>query len=639
MIPEFNDFRRWAGGLSRRNKKIVLIALDVFALTIAAWAAYILRLGWIVEPDLLKLALMFAAPLIAIPVFISLGLYRSVVRYLPDSAVWTIASATTVSTLLWVALIFVFQISLHSGFPRSVPAIYGLLSFLFVAGSRFGIKMFIGAATPRDTVSPVLIYGAGSAGAQLALALSRVSDKFVVGFIDDNTSLQDHDVAGIRVYSPSSIPSLIENVGVKEIVLSMPSVNSSRRREIVTALSGLPVRIRTLPSLTDLATGRYMVSQIREVRVDDILGRSAVPADLELLTSMIEGRTLLVSGAGGSIGSELCKLIATWKPRLLVLLEANEFALYSVHRRLQKETDALIIPVLGSVTDEGLVRRTLQNHSIQVVFHAAAHKHVPMVEANVLEGVRNNVFGTETIAKAAFEVGVENFVLVSTDKAVRPSNVMGATKRWAELITRYYAGQSESSKTGQKFCSVRFGNVLGSNGSVVPLFKEQIADGGPVTVTDPEMTRYFMSIQEAAELIVQAGALCKGGDTFLLDMGDPVRIVDLAENMIRLAGLTVCDEKNPDGDISISYIGRRPGEKLHEELFYDPASAKPTRHPKIARAQQSSQGVELASDLAELSKAVAAGDERWARRVLYSQARLSSEPSDETVIALASRTQ
>lgn len=615
-------------------KRLILISLDVAGLAFAVWAAYSLRLGRFVQPNPDQIAFMFAAPAVAVPVFIRLGLYRSVIRYLPERAIWTIATATTIASLLWVLVLFLFQISWHASIPRSVPVIYGLIAFVLIAGSRFGIKRLIGVPTPHEGSSQILIYGAGSAGAQLANALSRESRKFVVGFIDDNSSLQGHDVAGVRVHSPADLPRLIDNMGVKEIVLSMPSVGSTRRREIVTSLSELPVRIRTLPSLTDLATGRYMVSQIREVGVDDVLGRSAVPADLALITEMIGGRAILVSGAGGSIGSELCKLIATWKPRLLILLEANEYALYSIHRKLQKQSEALVIPVLGSVTDEALVRRTLKNHSIQVIFHAAAHKHVPMVEANVLEGIRNNVFGTETIAKAAFEVGVEHFVLVSTDKAVRPSNVMGATKRWAELITRYYAGRAENLGTGQKFCSVRFGNVLGSNGSVVPLFKEQIADGGPVTVTDPEMTRYFMSIQEAAELIVQAGALCKGGDTFLLDMGEPVRIMDLAENMIRLAGLTVCGPKNPEGDIAISIIGRRPGEKLHEELFYDPASAKPTRHPKIARAQQQSQVPDLSDDLAELSQVLAAGDELAARRVLYGQARLSGEPSVEKVVPL-----
>ena len=379
-----------------------------------------------------------------------------------------------------------------------------------------------------------------------------------------------------------------------------------------------------------------MISQIREVRIDDVLGRSSVPADPELLREMIENRSILVSGAGGSIGSELCKLIVKWKPKLLVLLEANEFALYSIDKLLGEHARSLVIPVLGSVTDEVLVKRTLKTHGIQVVFHAAAHKHVPLVESNVLEGIRNNVFGTEAMARSAFDVGVERFVLISTDKAVRPSNVMGATKRWAELITRHNAERAARHQTGQKFSAVRFGNVLGSNGSVVPLFKEQIANGGPVTVTDPEMTRYFMSISEAAELIVQAGALSESGDTFLLEMGEPVRIMDLAENMVRLSGLSVRSPENPSGDIAISIIGGRPGEKIHEELFYDPANVTPTRHPKIVKAYRQSRPIaNLTEELALLSRMLETEDELGARRVLFKLVQQRDEqPLSGSVVPL-----
>jgi FlaA1/EpsC-like NDP-sugar epimerase len=333
---------------------------------------------------------------------------------------------------------------------------------------------------------------------------------------------------------------------------------------------------------------------------------------------MIEGRTIMVTGAGGSIGSELCRIVAGWRPKKLVLFEANEFALYQIERQLGRDATFALVPVLGSVTDEALVKRTIAEHQVEAIFHAAAHKHVPLVEANVLEGVRNNVFGTRTIAEAALSGGVKDFVLISTDKAVRPTNVMGATKRWAELIVRDIGDRPAAAKAGQRFAAVRFGNVLGSNGSVVPLFREQIAAGGPLTLTDERMTRYFMSIHEAAELIVQAGTLSQGGDLFLLDMGQPVKIRDLAENMIRLAGLTVRSPLHPDGDIAIEVTGIRPAEKLYEELFYDPAHAELTRHRKIMRAHLGRRlNTDLAVSVDTLRAALERADETEVRRILF----------------------
>jgi FlaA1/EpsC-like NDP-sugar epimerase len=398
------------------------------------------------------------------------------------------------------------------------------------------------------------------------------------------------------------------------VIISVATAYATRRQAIFAQLSRFPVKIRTLPAISDLATGKYLVNQLRAIDIDDLLGRSSVPPDPELLRTMIDGRVILVTGAGGSIGSELVRLIAKWNPKKLVLLEANEFALYQIERALGGKTEALVVPVLGSVADDALVRRTLSEHQVQVVFHTAAHKHVPLVEANVLEGVRNNVLGTNVLARAAQEHGVENFVLISTDKAVHPSSVMGATKRWAELIVRHYGSLSNKGR----FCAVRFGNVLGSNGSVLPLFQEQIANGGPVTLTDERMTRYFMSIHEAAELIVQAGGLSEGGDIFLLEMGEPVGIKDLAENMIRLAGLAVRNDANPNGDIAITTIGTRPGEKLTEELFYDPALATRTRQPRILRATSGERmSVDMPAALAELSAALGRQDEAETRRLLF----------------------
>ena len=400
--------------------------------------------------------------------------------------------------------------------------------------------------------------------------------------------------------------------------MSIPSLSASRRKEIVANLSGHGVKVQSLPAMTDLVTGRYMVSHIREIEIDELLGRSSVPPDLDLIREMIVGRSIMVTGAGGSIGSELCRKIAQWRPQRLVLFEANEFALYQIDKELAAGGDAMIVPVLGSVTNADRVRQAIEDHSVEVLFHAAAHKHVPLVEANVIEGISNNVFGTAIVAEAASSLGVRDFVLISTDKAVRPTNIMGATKRWAELVVREKALQAKAAGTGQRFCAVRFGNVLGSNGSVVPLFKEQIAHGGPVTLTDPGMTRYFMSIAEAAELIVQAGALSEGGDVFLLDMGEPVLISDLAENMIRLAGLTVKSDRQPDGDIEIVAIGKRPGEKMYEELFYDEASAVQTRHPKILRATAiASDTGPLSVRLDALAEAIAARNEQAARHMLF----------------------
>ncbi len=611
-------------GLSRPSKRIIMLAFDFLALSFAVWAAYSLRLNTLLVPDNIQLLVIFLAPVAAIPVFIRLGLYRSVIRYLPGRALWTIIQAIGLATLIWVGGLFALEITRLGTVPRSLPVIYAILVLIIVGGSRFLAKYLLWAPIRQGFSGQVLIYGAGEAGAQLAAALRQEKSKFVAGFIDDDPSLHGGEVQGIKVHSPSRLPHLIDTLEINEIIISAPSMNAVQQRKIISELSGDQLKIRALPALADLASGRYLISQVREIEIGDILGRSSVPADPELFQKMIEGRSILVSGAGGSIGSELCRLIVKWSPRKLVLLEANEFALYQIERELRKNTDLPLVPILGSVTDPSLIKRTLNSETVQVVFHAAAHKHVPLVEANVLEGVRNNIFGTQTIVSASFDAGVESFVLISTDKAVRPTNVMGATKRWAELIVTDYANRAQSSNSGQKFCAVRFGNVLGSNGSVVPLFKEQIAQGGPVTVTDGEMTRYFMSIHEAAELIVQAGALSRGGDIFILEMGEPIRIRDLAENMIGLAGVSLKSAQNPDGDIEIITVGRRPGEKIHEELFYDPESAKPTRKPKILRAVQSQQlSLPLTNQMKLLTRAFDEHYEAAVRKALFELVAMS----------------
>ncbi|MDC9822863.1 nucleoside-diphosphate sugar epimerase/dehydratase [Devosia sp. ZB163] len=555
---------------------------------------------------------MLLAPALAVPVFIRMGLYRAVIRYLPERALLTIIQAMTLATLLWVAALFLAEATRLATFPRTVPFFYFIFGTVVVAGSRFVAKSLLWlperGLAPRDSL--VAIYGAGAAGAQLAEAL-RESHRVI--FFDDERGLWGRDVGGIRVHPPDSVGQLIEGRGLKEVILSMPSAAPARRGEIIAELSRHSVKIRTLPAISDLVSGKYLVSQLREIDIDDLLGRSTVPANPDLMGAILPGRVILVTGAGGSIGSELTRQIVRGAARKLVLFEANEFALYEIERRLKPLAgDVELVPVLGSVVDAALVRRTLATHGVDVIFHAAAHKHVPLVEANALEGIRNNVIGAKVLVDAAVAAGVQRFVLISSDKAVRPTNVMGATKRWAELIVRHYG-----KGPGMRYCSVRFGNVLGSNGSVVPLFREQIASGGPVTLTDARMTRYFMSIHEAAELIVQAGALAEGGDIFLLEMGEPVAIRDLAENMVRLAGLSVKGPANPTGDIAIVETGARPGEKLFEELFYDPANAVPTSQPKILRkpAARGTDGLDEA--LAALCAALAADNEVEARRVLF----------------------
>lgn len=604
--------------LPRRAKQAVMVGFDFVALSFALWASYCLRYdNWYAPTMLDQWVVVLSAPLVATPIFIRMGLYRAVVRYLPERAMWTILQAMLLATVAWVAVIFLSEMAGRGVVPRSVPIIYFGLGTFIVAGSRFVAKWIFLSRSHRIDAErkAVLVYGAGDAGVQLVHSLRSTYN--IVGFLDDNPLLHRRELAGVKIYHPSKLEALIDEYGVSDVILSIPSLSAQRRKEIVASVSAHGIKIRALPSIVDLVTGKYLVSQIKEIDIVELLGRSSVPPDPKLIKQMIVGRSIMVTGAGGSIGSELCRKIARWNPRSLVLFEANEFALYQIERELAEMPDLTIIPVLGSVIDQARVEQVLRQNNVEVVFHAAAHKHVPLVEANAIEGIKNNVFGTSVVAEAAYACGVKNFVLISTDKAVRPTNVMGATKRWAELIVGNIAARGKAAGTGQRFCAVRFGNVLGSNGSVVPLFKKQIAAGGPVTLTDPAMTRYFMSIQEAAELIVQAGALSEGGDVFLLDMGEPMLISDLAENMVRLAGLTVRNEANQIGDIEIVVTGKRPGEKMYEELFYDAASAQITKHAKIMRAASKPVAVAIAEPLSNMRTLVGANDEGQVRQLLF----------------------
>nr|WP_313664997.1 nucleoside-diphosphate sugar epimerase/dehydratase [Shinella sp.] len=605
-------------------KRVVMIFLDTGALLLAIWASYAIRLSiWTPAITSERVLLSAFACIAAIPVFIRMGLYRSVIRYLPEAAVWTILKAMLIATMIWVIIIFLMEMAGQGIVPRSIPFLYFVLGTLLIGGMRFAAKWVLMAGTGmRRDEEPVFIYGAGPTAAQLALALKGHGNRYVMGLIDDDSTNHGRDIGGYRVFPSTELPQLIDRYGIKEIILSMSAIPISQRQAVLARVTELGVKVRSLPDISDLVDGRYIVSQIREIEIDELLGRSFVPADNGLLDQALAGKVVMVTGAGGSIGSELCRLIIRRKPEKLILFEASEYALYQIEQEVLARGETLIVPVLGSVTDRRTVERAIRSHGVQVLYHAAAHKHVPLVEANVLEGIRNNVFGTLTVATVAAEQQVESFVLISSDKAVRPTNVMGATKRWAELIVRQMAIEAHSKSTGQVFCAVRFGNVIGSNGSVVPLFKKQIASGGPVTLTDPDMTRYFMAIPEAAELIVQAGALSAGGDVFLLDMGEPVRIGDLAKNMIRLAGFQIRSSENPDSGIAIEVIGKRPGEKLFEELFYDRGNAKPTRHPKITRADSAAiTGYDMSASLQKLERAILEEEEEEARNILFALIR------------------
>jgi len=613
-------FRTVMTDLPRSWKRGIMVAYDIVAVAVALWFSYSLRYGiWMPPHTRDQWAGLAVAPLIAIPVFARMGLYRTVVRYISEQALWTMIRATTYAAIGLVIVAFVTAAATRGAAPRSVPLLFWALASIFVIGGRFVAKAVLGPPPANRLKSrSIAVYGAGEAGAHLVASIRAQRGRAVTAFIDEDPSLWGHEVAGVRVSPPSHLGRLIESGEVEEVIMSLQSVGLARRREIVASIRGHGVKVRMLPPLADVVAGKYLVNNIPEIDIDELLGRSSVPPDADLLSEMIDGRAIMVTGAGGSIGSELCRLIVAGAPQRLILLEANEYALYQIERELAAVSDRSIVPVLASVGDEARVRRAIADYGVEVIFHAAAHKHVPLVEANALEGIRNNVLGTMTIAEAALRGGVRNFVLISSDKAVRPTNVMGATKRWAELIVQQKAGQAARLNSGQRFCCVRFGNVLGSNGSVVPLFKEQIAHGGPVTLTDAAMTRYFMSIHEAAELIVQASTLSTGGDVFLLEMGEPILIKDLAENMIQLAGFEVRDDDHPEGDIEISVVGARPGEKLYEELFYDPSAASVTRHSKILRAPDAKiGGADLDGALAELKTFIADQNEAAARALLF----------------------
>ena len=605
--------------LTRRSKYTVQLTLDIVMLTLAATIAFKLRLGFGYELNYGQIGCVLAAPAVALPVFVRLGLYRAVLRYLPDRALWTIVKAMTIAALLWTVIAFFSASYGYAGMPRSVPVLYWLNGVVMISLSRFAVKWLLYTTDRASSARRTLIYGAGDAGTQLALALGSHDATRVFGFVDDNPDYYGRDIAGLRVYPRDMLPSLIANYGIQEVILSMPSAPGSAKLEIGSFLAKLPVTVRVLPSISDIAAGRYSVEALRDFNIGELIGRSTVPPDVALIESAVRGKRIVITGAGGTIGQDLARLVASHGPSELFLVENNEYALYRILNSLRESNlQVPLHPVLGSVADELSMRRVFSRAPIDLVFHAAAYKHVDIVEQNVSEGIRNNLIGTDVLSRIAYECGVKKFVLISTDKAVNPSSVMGATKRLSELVVQDHAHRAAAAGTGQSFLTVRFGNVIGSSGSVVPRFKKQIESGGPVTVTDRNMQRYFMAISEAVELIVQSSALSNGGETFLLDMGEPVSIYELARNMIGLAGLGIRSEEEPDGDIEIKIVGRRPGEKLHEQLFYDVASALPTEHPKIMKARrQVDARPDIASIIETIERALRTASETELHNLLF----------------------
>jgi len=579
---------------------VLVLFSDIFICCFSVWLAFGLRSnqwGYLQGNQWIALCCSIG---FSIPLFISFGLYQAIFRYIGANAFIAIMRVFIIYSGLFF---FTFTIIGLNDVPRSIGVIQPLLLFVGIGAVRYLIRSWLGGFDFEKLNNPIkniaLIYGAGLAGRQLASALSSNNEFLVKGFIDDDQNLQRRTINGISVYSFFDLQNLIHRMNITDVLLAIPSVSHVRRKEIISSLSGHGVRVRTMPGMNDLAAGRVRISDLHDLDMNDLLGRDVVAPDIDLLEKNIFGQSVLVTGAGGSIGSELCRQIIKCKPKSLILLDSSEYSLYLIYEELIKvsllmrgddlvSADRLqlqLVPCLASVRDSDLLMKIFKAYNPDTVFHAAAYKHVPLVEKNASEGINNNVFGTINCAQVSLDCGVSQFILVSTDKAVRPSNVMGASKRIAELALQAMSQFVYENKLRTTFAIVRFGNVLGSSGSVVPLFRDQISAGGPVTLTHPDVTRYFMSIPEAAQLVMQAGAMAKGGDVFVLDMGEPVRIYDLAVRMIFLSGLLIKTKKKPYGDIEIKVTGLRPGEKLFEELLIGENPQK-TEHPKIMKAHE-----------------------------------------------------
>ncbi len=616
--------------MPRVAKRLVVLSVDLGLCILTVWLAYYLRLGEFVALTGNAMLSVVASIVIALPIFIVSGLYRAIFRYSGWPALLSVARAVGIYALLYASIFTAIGVT---GVPRTVGLIQPILLLLFVGASRAFARVWLGdqyqnilkhASRPK-----VLIYGAGGTGRQLVAAMANSHEMQVVGFLDDDDRLHGHVLNGQPIYNPADLPNLAPTLAISDVLLAMPGLSRKRRNEILSLIRTARVAVRTLPSVTDLAQGKVSMSDLRELDIDDLLGREPVMPNHILLAMNVRHKVVMVTGAGGSIGSELCRQILAVNPSKLLLIEHSEFALYAIHQELEEKLagrSITLVPLLASVQDDERMREIMSTWHPETVYHAAAYKHVPLVEHNPAEGIKNNVLGTLRTAIAASESGVSDFVLVSTDKAVRPTNIMGASKRLAEMVLQALA----STNPGTKFSMVRFGNVLGSSGSVVPKFRQQIRDGGPITLTHPEITRYFMTIPEASQLVIQAGAMAKGGDVFVLDMGQPVKIADLARRMVELSGLTVKDDEAPDGDVAIEITGLRPGEKLYEELLIG-NNPQPTSHSRIMKANELfASWEELEDKLKALEMALNVNDV-GVIRVMMQQLVTGYTPSDSIV--------
>ena len=615
-------------GMPRPVKRIIVFGVDAFLCILTVWLAYYLRMGYWVSLRGEPMVAVLSSLALALPIFAVSGLYRVIFRH----SGWPTLLATLKAVALYGFFYAIFIAAMgFQGVPRTIGLIQPVLLMITIGISRLAASHWLGDSYRKQlkigSLPRVLIYGAGSAGRELSAALRNSRQMRVVGFLDDDQSLQGQVLNNIPIYSPNDLPNLVATLAISDVLLALPSLGRKNRNEILKRISQSKVSVQTLPSITELASGKVKTADLRDLDIEDLLGREPVAPDMSLLAKNIENKVVLVTGAGGSIGSELCRQVLRCHPTTLVLVEQNEFALYAIQQDLQKQLEGpngsttQIIAILASVRNSDLIEKIFVTWKPHIVFHAAAYKHVPLVEENIAEGIENNVFGTLVCANLARKLGVPYFVLISTDKAVRPTNVMGATKRIAEMVLQAITSDEEGKqkKSPTIFSMVRFGNVLDSSGSVVPLFRQQIRDGGPITLTHPEVTRYFMTIPEAAQLVLQASAMAKGGEVFVLDMGEPVKIIDLARDMIELSGLEILDEENPTGDIEIAITGLRPGEKLYEELLIGDNPIK-TTHPRIMMAQESYiQLSKLDPKLNDLRTLLIIGDEEkiiWAIREL-----------------------
>ena len=612
--------------LPRNIKKIIFVIHDVAVIFVAFWFAQNLKASYSQEWSSPANWLAFAATaILTILVFTRLGLYRAVTRYVSTKVLTTAVLGSAISGVLFFLSVLLFEQRLR----LALPVAYFLMLVVLIAGSRIMLRTML-TNRHRKQMIPVIIYGAGQSGRQLLEAIKQVSEYNAVAFVDDNAAIQRMVIYDLPVHKPSEIGNLINRYGVEKILLAIPSASTEVRKNIIHQLEAYPCEVLTIPGMKDLVDGKISASSLKKVSVVDLLGRDPVAPRPELMAADISGKVVMVTGAGGSIGSELCRQIIRNQPAKLILFELSEFSLYSIDKELRdfqtaSDMDIEVLPILGSVQHRKRLFTIMQAFGVQTVYHAAAYKHVPMVEFNTIEGVRNNIYGTMFCAQAAIDARVETFVLISTDKAVRPTNTMGASKRMAELVLQALAAEPGQST---RFCMVRFGNVLGSSGSVVPVFEQQIAAGGPVTLTHADITRYFLTIPEAAQLVIQAGAMGKGGDVFVLDMGDSVKIIDLAKQMIRLSGLEVKDTAHPEGDIEIQITGLRPGEKLYEELLIGDEVQK-TTHPRIMTASEVMLPWNVLSDIiTRMDEACRESDQLTLRRLLL-EAPTGFAPKDD----------